>query len=89
MVAAHRKESDNGRWSLIALSIYSLIAFLSNSLYFGIDLFSSVNIPNLILSALFFGVFFLKRRTACVWATVIAAIYSGYEIAKLAPATYS
>jgi hypothetical protein len=80
---------DNGRWSLVALSCYSLIAFFSNSLYFEIQLFSSENIPNLILSVLFFGVFFIKNRMYWIGATVVAAAYSGYEIIKLSPATYS
>ena len=80
---------DNGRWSVMALSVYSLIAFLANPMFFGIGMLSSTNVPNLILTAVFLGVFFLRSKKQWAWATAAAAIYSAYTIIELSPSTYS
>lgn len=80
---------DNGRWSLIALACYSFIGFIANALLFGIDLFERVNLNNLVLAVLLIAVFFLRSRKHWAWATLIVAVYSGYEIVKLSPMAYS
>lgn len=73
----------------MALSVYSLIAFLANPMFFGIGLLSSTNIPDLIVAAFFFGIFFLKSKKTWVWATAGAVAYSVYLIIELSPSTYS
>jgi hypothetical protein len=42
-----------------------------------------------LLSALFLGVFSIQNRRRWAWATVVVALCSGYEIARLSPSTDS
>lgn len=79
---------ENGRWSLIALACYSVLAFLSNALFFGVALFAAENLPNLLLGAFLFGTFFLRKKSLWAVATVVYALIAGYEIVLLSPSTY-
>lgn len=79
---------QNGRWSLIALACYSLLAFVANPLFYGTAAFETANIVNLILFAYLVGTFFLPGRKLWAWATVLYAVFAAYEIVRVSPSTY-
>jgi hypothetical protein len=79
---------ENGRWSLLALSVYCLLAFIANPTFFGIAYFTSANLANLLLAGAFGGTFFLRAKRHWAWATVAIALVSAYEIVRLSPSTY-
>ena len=80
---------QNGRWSLIALSTYNLIAFLANPLFFSVPMWSSLNVPNLVLAVYLAGTFFLRRRVLWAVSTAGYALFTAYEIVQVSPSTYS
>ena len=80
---------ENGRWSLPVLSIYCLLAFLANPMFFDVGYFESANLPNLALSVLFLGVFFLRSVRSWMLATAICAAISVAAIIRLSPSSYS
>jgi len=80
---------QNGRWSLIALSAYNLLAFLSNVYFFSVPIWSAINLPNLVLAGFLLGVFFLRRRRDWAVATAAYAIFMVYEIVRASPVAYA
>ena len=83
-----RRFQQNGRWSVIALACYSLLAFTANPLFYGVAFFTAGNIINLVLAGLLLGIFFLPTKRLWSIATVLYAFFAAYEIVRLSPSTY-
>ena len=80
---------ENGRWSLIALAAYCLLAFVANIRLFELEWAAADNLFNVFLAVYFLSVFFLRSRKIWAWATVVAAVLTVVETVRLSPSIYS
>lgn len=83
-----RRFKQNGRWALIALACYSILAFIANPLFYDVSPFLAANLINLVLAAYLLGTFFLPTKKLWAWATVLYALFAAYEIVRVSPSTY-
>ena len=78
----------DGRWALVFLAGFFLLAFLSNPLLFNISLWELDNVLDLVLGVILLTVQFTRRRIVWAGTTVLFAILSAIALVLLTPATY-
>jgi len=79
---------EDGRWALVFLAAFFLLAFLSNPVLFHTPLFEAGNVLDLVLCVLLFGVQFSRRQIVWACATVVFIMGSLLALVLLTPGAY-
>ena len=78
----------DGRWALISLAAYCMLAFLVNPVFFGTPIFGPLNMFLLVLVVILAATFFARNRTWWVMGTVIFAAGTLAAVVLLSPHVY-
>lgn len=78
------------RWSLLALALFFLLAFLSNPILFGIPLWKGDNLFDLLLFGVLVFALFLSKNTLKAWRfiTIFFALLTIAAMIFLSPTSY-
>jgi len=85
---AWRQFLTDGRWALVALALFFLLAFLSNPVLFGIPWWEPDNLLEGGLAILLIGIRFVDSRRFWVWVTPIFLLLTAVAVVMLSPAYY-
>ena len=78
----------DGRWALVFLAGFFLLAFLSNPILFDIPLWETDNLLDLVLCVILLAVQFTHRKAVWAGATVLFAGISTVALILLTPVAY-
>ncbi|WP_456451322.1 hypothetical protein [Hydrogenimonas sp.] len=79
---------QDGRWALVALALFFLLAFFANPVLFGISLWEADNLLELGLAIWLVALQWLPSRRAWAWATPLFALATLVAVVLLSPALY-
>lgn len=86
---AWRQFLEDGRWALVALSVFFFFAFVSNPLFFGISLWEYDNVFDLVLGSLLVAMQFFRSEKMWGFLTLLFAFLSVVAMALLSPSVYA
>jgi len=75
-------------WLLVFLAFYFLIAFFVNSAFFGVPVFSPLNLIALLLGITLIFALFIHSRRNWMWVTISYSILSLVAIVYFSPVSY-
>lgn len=79
---------QDGRWSLVCLSCFFLLAFFTNPLLFDVQLLLPSNMLDFLLGVLLIFAQFTQSKKIWAWVTIAFASLSILTVVVLSPAAY-
>lgn len=85
---AFEQFQQDGRWALIVLAIFFVLAYLTNVILFGLSFWNVSNLEDPLLALVLLSSLFAKTQKTWTWITIIFAVLSIYCIVDLSPTAY-
>lgn len=80
--------NQDGRWSLVFLAVYFLVAFFVNPAFFDVPVFSPLNLLALLLGIILIIAMFIRSKRVWIWVTIGYSILSLVAIVYFSPMSY-